>query len=91
MGWALHYIGDLTQPYHTEPLPGVSPLSALWSVITGRTDEVIQLVSNRHGVIESYQYRRMADLMDQGARHPCCRALPDHRPPVSCPGGLSPT
>ena len=66
MGWALHYIGDLTQPYHTEPLPGVSLLSALWSVITGRTDEVIQLVSNRHGVIESYQYRRMADLMDQG-------------------------
>ena len=49
MGWALHYIGDLSQPYHAEPLPGVSLLSALWSVIIGRTGEVIQLVSNRHG------------------------------------------
>ncbi len=66
MGWALHYIGDLTQPYHADPLPGVSLLSALWSVIMGETDQVIQLVSNRHGVIESYQFERMANLMQRG-------------------------
>lgn len=59
MGWALHYIGDLTQPYHAEPLPGVSTAEALWAVLRGRTDEAVQLVSNRHGVLESYQYQRM--------------------------------
>lgn len=66
MGWALHYIGDLTQPYHADPLPGVSLLSALWSVIMGETDNVIQLVSNRHGVLESYQYQRMRSSMQSG-------------------------
>ena len=59
MGWALHYIGDLTQPYHTVPLPGVTTPEALWLVVQGRTGEAIQLVSNRHGVLESYQYQRV--------------------------------
>ena len=67
MGWALHYIGDLTQPYHTDPLPGVSLMSALWSVVMGETNDLIQLVSNRHGVLESYQYRRVQALMQKGA------------------------
>lgn len=67
MGWAMHYIGDLTQPYHTEPLPGVSVWSALWSVVMGETNDLIQLVSNRHGVLESYQYRRIQALMQEGA------------------------
>jgi hypothetical protein len=58
-GWALHYIGDLTQPYHADPLPGVSTISALWAVARGRTDDLVQLVSNRHGVLESYQYQRV--------------------------------
>ncbi len=66
MGWALHYVGDLTQPYHTDPLPGVNLLSALWSVVMGDTNDLIQLVSNRHGVLESYQYRRLLALMQQG-------------------------
>ncbi|MDG1829152.1 MAG: hypothetical protein P8H66_08015 [Luminiphilus sp.] len=67
MGWALHYVGDLTQPYHTDPLPGVDLLSALWSVVMGETNDLIQLVSNRHGVLESYQYRRVLALMQEGA------------------------
>lgn len=67
MGWALHYVGDLTQPYHTDPLPGVDLLSALWSVVVGDTNDLIQLVSNRHGVLESYQYRRVLALMHEGA------------------------
>jgi hypothetical protein len=58
MGWALHYIGDLTQPYHADPLPGVSLMSSIWLVIQGKTADAIQLVSNRHGVLESYQLQR---------------------------------
>ena len=65
-GWALHYIGDLSQPYHAEPLPGVSTLRALWLVITGETTNAIQLVSNRHGVIESYQYQRVKNAQAAG-------------------------
>lgn len=65
MGWALHYVGDLTQPYHAQPLPGVSTVEALWLVATGKTNEAIQLVSNRHGVLESYQYHRVMRAMRQ--------------------------
>ena len=62
MGWALHYIGDLTQPYHAIPLPGISTVAALWMVVNGETDAAIQRVSNRHGVLESYQYQRLAAI-----------------------------
>jgi len=58
-GWALHYIGDLSQPYHAVPLPGVGTPEALWLVARGRTAEAVQLVSNRHGVLESYQHQRL--------------------------------
>lgn len=70
-GWALHYIGDLTQPYHADPLPGVSTLAALWAVARGRSGEIVQLVSNRHGVLESYQYQRVREALAAGdAGHP---------------------
>jgi hypothetical protein len=64
-GWGLHYIGDLTQPYHAHPLPGVNTVEALWAVVRGKTNEAIQLVSNRHGVLESYQYQRVQKSLDQ--------------------------
>jgi hypothetical protein len=62
----LHYVGDLTQPYHTVPLPGVSTFDGLLLVARGKTGEAIQLVSNRHGVIESYQYRRLTRALVAG-------------------------
>ncbi|WP_439105775.1 hypothetical protein [Congregibacter sp.] len=64
-GWGLHYIGDLSQPYHAHPLPGVSTLGGLWTVVRGKTGEAIQLVSNRHGVLESYQYQRVQKALDE--------------------------
>ena len=81
MGWALHYIGDLTQPYHTVPLPGVSTPEALWLVVQGKTNEAIQLVSNRHGVLESYQLQRMRQDMTAGQWHsPLLAAAADSVP-----------
>ena len=75
-GWALHYIGDLTQPYHAQPLPGVDTLEALWTVVRGRTDEAVQLVSNRHGVIESYQHQRLlGELKHKAWRAPLLLAV----------------
>ena len=79
LGWGLHYVGDLTQPYHAIPLPGVGTLDALWSVVQGKTGELVQLVSNRHGVIESYQYQRLTRALE--ARQwsaPLLRAISDH-------------
>lgn len=65
-GWALHYIGDLTQPYHSQPLPGVGTLEGLWAVAMGKTSELIQRVSNRHGVLESYQFLRVEAAIAAG-------------------------
>lgn len=67
MGWAMHYLGDLTQPYHALPLPGVGTLNALWLVIKGETNAAIQKVSNRHGVLESYQYQRLVTSLSNPA------------------------
>jgi hypothetical protein len=91
MGWAMHYIGDLTQPYHAEPLPGVSTASALWSVLTGETGNVIQLVSNRHGVLESYQYHRVASLVDSSQwRAPLLEAIAEPQPGCLSPEAVVP-
>jgi hypothetical protein len=65
-GWALHYVGDLSQPYHAQPLPGIGTAEALWLVIRGRSGEAIQLVSNRHGVLESYQFQRVRAALAAG-------------------------
>ncbi len=79
LGWGLHYVGDLTQPYHAVPLPGVGTMEALWSVVQGKTTELVQLVSNRHGVIESYQYQRLtAALSAADWSAPLLRAVADH-------------
>lgn len=58
MGWGLHYLADLTQPYHTRALPGVGTLKMIVVNIMdmlGQSrlrEEAIQLVSNRHMAIE---------------------------------------
>lgn len=64
-GWALHYLQDLTQPYHARVLPGVGVPRMLW--INGLDllgyhepkNHAITLVSNRHLALENYQYHRM--------------------------------
>lgn len=64
-GWALHYIEDLTQPYHASVLPGVSVTRLLWintADLLGWHQpkrQAIILVSNRHLALENYQYHRM--------------------------------
>ena len=64
-GWALHYVQDLSQPYHARVLPGVSVPRMLW--INGMDmlgyhepkNHAITLVSNRHLALENYQFHRM--------------------------------
>lgn len=61
MGWGLHYIADLTQPYHARALPGVGTFKMIFTNIMdmlGKSrmkDEAILLVSNRHTVVETLE------------------------------------
>ena len=59
-GWGLHYLADLTQPYHATILPGVSTSYAIWINtvdmigIHGPKAHAVQLVSNRHTALEKF-------------------------------------
>ena len=83
-GWALHYIQDLTQPYHARVLPGRSVAGMLFKNALGMLgikkpiDNAVQLVTNRHLALENYQYHRLKD--DLGANRadsPLIRSLGD--------------
>ncbi len=71
MGWGLHYVGDLSMPYHATVLPGYSTLRMLWINFLDMVgfptpvNNALQLVSNRHIAIERYQRIRM----ERAARH----------------------
>lgn len=81
-GWAMHYIQDLTQPYHARVLPGVSTARTLWINaldIAGWPDaknRAITLVSNRHLALENFQRTAVvADHRDPASDGPLLRAL----------------
>ncbi|MBB2204712.1 phospholipase C/P1 nuclease family protein [Gluconacetobacter takamatsuzukensis] len=65
-GWAVHYVQDLGQPYHVRVLPGVSAASMVWIGVLDRLGvhgpqvAAVIRVTNRHVVLENYQYRRMS-------------------------------
>lgn len=60
MGWGMHYLGDLSMPYHAKPLPGISTLRMIWinlKAIIGfpkSKNDAVQLVSNRHAALEQF-------------------------------------
>lgn len=72
MGWGLHYLADLVQPYHACALPGTSTIR----MITINTlnllgfsrmkDQAIQLVSNRHTALEVYERQVMEEAYQTG-------------------------
>ncbi|MBB2163495.1 hypothetical protein HLH26_02890 [Gluconacetobacter sp. 1b LMG 1731] len=65
-GWAIHYVQDLAQPYHARVLPGVGALTMVgigaldMLGIHGPQVAAVSRVTNRHIVLETYQYRRMS-------------------------------
>jgi len=66
-GWAMHYLQDLTQPYHARVLPGVGLAAMLWintidlAGIHRPKADAIALVTNRHLALENYQLRWLRD------------------------------
>lgn len=81
LGWGLHYLQDLSQPYHTSVLPGVATwhmlaINAMAMVgITGPKTRAIQLLSNRHLTLENFQWSSMRAAYISGKlNHPLLRA-----------------
>jgi hypothetical protein len=60
-GLSLHYLQDLTQPYHASLAPGFSNLKLLsanalaMAGLPGMKNDLVVLLSNRHLVLEKYQ------------------------------------
>lgn len=82
MGWGMHYLNDMSMPYHTAPLPGVSALSMIWKNLKamlgfkGARDRAVQLVSNRHTVFEEFQHQVTRQAYLEGEEdHPFFMAL----------------
>ncbi len=90
MGWGLHYLADLTQPYHATVLPGVGTGYALWINtidmigISSPKANAIQLVSNRHTAIEKFvQVVLQRAYTAKETNNPLLRALQsDEKAPV---------
>jgi hypothetical protein len=82
MGWGMHYLGDMSMPYHTAPLPGTSTLKMLWINIKAMIglsrskDNAVQLVSNKHSVLERFQWLELRKAYETNdSLHPMLVAL----------------
>lgn len=82
MGWAMHYLSDLSMPYHSSVLPGVSGLRMIWINLKAMLgfprayDNSVQLVSNRHTVYEQFQWLELRGAYESGNwDHPFFKAL----------------
>ncbi len=82
-GLALHYVEDLTQPYHASLAPGDSTLKLLvanamaMAGFAGMKNDMVVLLSNRHLALEKYQAELLLNSalakqdspIDQALRH----------------------
>ncbi|MDP2423376.1 MAG: hypothetical protein U1C46_03360 [Bacteroidales bacterium] len=82
MGWGMHYMGDISMPYHVKPLPGVSTLKMIWINLKAMLglpaakDNAVQLVSNRHTVLEEFQVQALRIAhQESNWDHPFLQAL----------------
>lgn len=83
MGWGMHYLGDLSMPYHSVALPGVSALKMIWTNIKAMIgfprskDNAVQIVSNRHSVLEQFQWQILRNAYEGELKteHPFIQAL----------------
>ncbi|WP_371136067.1 phospholipase [Pseudomonas sp.] len=80
LGWALHYMQDLTQPYHAKTVPGFATAELMLIALKGAAGypedrlAAIARVADRHTAIEEYQLQRMQQLMAEQAESPLLQA-----------------
>lgn len=91
LGWALHYMQDLTQPYHAKTVPGFATAELMLIALKGAAGypedrlAAIARVADRHTAIEEYQLQRMQQLMAEQAESPLLQAYtqnPQHSYPA---------
>ena len=82
LGWATHYLNDMSMPYHTSVLPGRSSLGMIWINLKAMLgfprsrDNAVQLVSNRHTVYEHFQWEVLRETHQEKKHdHPFIQAL----------------
>lgn len=83
LGWGLHHVQDLTQPYHAKPLPGVELASLL--LLEGKAlagfdadkKASIERVATRHMEVEKYQSTWLRRVLRAGQAHPMLDAYTD--------------
>ena len=72
LGWGLHYIQDLTQPYHAKVMPGSTTGGLLWVSVKDMLgypeakDAVIKRVADRHTALENFQLAWLSSLVAEG-------------------------
>ena len=72
LGWGLHYIQDLTQPYHAKVMPGSTTPDLLWIAgknLAGLPEDqaaAIKRVADRHTAIETFQLSWLSQLLANG-------------------------
>jgi hypothetical protein len=87
MGWGMHYMGDVSMPYHMKPLPGVSTMRMIWINLKSMLGmpkaqkNAVQLVSNRHTVLEEFQVQAMKKAyQENNLSYPLFQALSNPLP-----------
>lgn len=81
MGWGMHYLGDLSMPYHTAPLPGMSAFRMIWINLKAMLgfpkskNNAVQLVSNKHSVLEQFQWLALREAYNNYESNPLISAL----------------
>ena len=92
LGWGMHHVQDLTQPYHAKPLPGVGLLSMLLmegKALAGYDSDkhaAIERVATRHMEVEKYHAAWLSRLLRNGERvHPMLQAYADTAQDASHP------
>ena len=82
-GMALHYVQDLTQPFHASLAPGYSTARLLginlmaMVGLSGAKQDLVVLLSNRHLALEAYQAKLVLNASVSRADNAIIRALQD--------------
>jgi hypothetical protein len=87
-GWALHYLQDVAQPYHSNIIPAKTGFGVLWFYLTSSQaakDAELVLLSNRHLVLEDYLYGAMAAFKGDTTADPLYAALAGPAPASGLP------
>ena len=82
LGWATHYLNDMSMPYHTSVLPAKGALAMIWINVRAMLgfprsrDNAVLLLSNRHTVYEHFQWLVLREAHLSGNNdHPFLKAL----------------